>query len=142
LPTTSARSSRGTWALYPTGPEVLVVHPDGTVSGSAAEVGRLAAHDRHGDLDRQAAAALDLLGGRVGRLILLAVAEIDDSVAGRPEQARLRGELEWQAEAVGVWLRERHRSVQPSTRSFPNWCCARPSQPRSWTESPPRMATA
>ena len=25
-------------ALYPTGPEVLVVHPEGTVSGSAAEV--------------------------------------------------------------------------------------------------------
>jgi hypothetical protein len=58
------------------------------------------------------AAALDLLGGRVGRLTLVAVAEIDDSVAGRQEQARLRGELERQAEAVGVWLRERHRSVQ------------------------------
>jgi hypothetical protein len=61
LPTTSARSSRGTWALYPTGPEVLVVHPDGTVSGSAAEVGRLAAHDRHGDLDRQAAQTIQHL---------------------------------------------------------------------------------
>jgi hypothetical protein len=54
---TSARSSRGTWALYPTGPEVLVVHPDGTVSGSAAEVGRLAAHD----LDRQAAQTIQHL---------------------------------------------------------------------------------
>jgi hypothetical protein len=38
LPTTSARTSRGTWALYPLGAEVVVVHPDGAVSGPAAEV--------------------------------------------------------------------------------------------------------
>jgi hypothetical protein len=59
LPTTSARTSRGAWALYPIGAEVVVVHPDGAVSGPpagvAAEVGRLAARDRQGDLDRQAA---------------------------------------------------------------------------------------
>ena len=59
LPTTSARTERGTWALYPVGAEVVVVHPDGAVSGRpaavAAEVGRLAARDRQGDLDRQAA---------------------------------------------------------------------------------------
>jgi hypothetical protein len=65
MPTTSARSSRGTWALYPIGPEVVVVHPDGALSGTAAEVtaevGRLAAHDRQGDLDRQAAQAIQRL---------------------------------------------------------------------------------
>jgi len=61
MPTTSARSSRGTWALYPIGPEVVVVHPDGAASGPAAEVGRLAAHDRQGDLDRQAAQAIQCL---------------------------------------------------------------------------------
>jgi len=59
LPTTSARTERGTWALYPVGAEVVVVHPDGAVSGRpaavAAEVGRLASRDRQGDLDRQAA---------------------------------------------------------------------------------------
>jgi hypothetical protein len=59
VPTTSARTSRGTWALYPLGSEVLVVHPDGAVSGPAAEVaaevGRLAAREGQGDLDRQAA---------------------------------------------------------------------------------------
>jgi hypothetical protein len=59
LPTTSAQTSRGAWALYPIGAEVVVVHPDGAVSGPpaavAAEVGRLAARDRQGDLDRQAA---------------------------------------------------------------------------------------
>jgi hypothetical protein len=45
-PTTSARSERGTWALFALGEEVVVVHPDGAVSGPpadvAAEVGRLA----------------------------------------------------------------------------------------------------
>jgi hypothetical protein len=59
LPTTSARTSRGAWALYLIGAEVVVVHPDGAVSGPAAEVaaevGRLASRDRQGDLDRQAA---------------------------------------------------------------------------------------
>ena len=59
LPTTSARTRRGAWALYPIGAEVVVVHPDGAVSGPpaevAAEVGRLASRDRQGDLDRQAA---------------------------------------------------------------------------------------
>jgi hypothetical protein len=57
--TTLARTGRGTWALYPFGAEVVVVHPDGAVSGPpaevAAEVGRLAAHDGQGELDRQAA---------------------------------------------------------------------------------------
>jgi nucleotide-binding universal stress UspA family protein len=61
-------------------------------------------------------AALDLLGSRVGRLTLVAVAEVDDSVAGRQERARLREELERQAEAVRVWLREDHppaKAVRP-----------------------------
>jgi hypothetical protein len=65
MPTTSARTSRGTWALYPLGSEVLVAHPGGAVSGPpaevAAEVGRLAAHDRQGELDRQAAKTIQHL---------------------------------------------------------------------------------
>ena len=65
LPTTSARTSRGAWALYPIGAEVVVVHPDGAVSGLpaavAAEVGRLATRDRQGDLDRQAARTIQRL---------------------------------------------------------------------------------
>jgi hypothetical protein len=59
MPTTSSRTGRGTWALYLIGAEVVVVHPDGAVSGPAAEVaaevGRLATRDRQGDLDRQSA---------------------------------------------------------------------------------------
>jgi hypothetical protein len=66
LPTTLARTSRGTWALYPIGPVVVVVvHPGGAVSGPpaevAAEVGRLAARDRQGELDRQAAKTIQQL---------------------------------------------------------------------------------
>jgi nucleotide-binding universal stress UspA family protein len=57
-------------------------------------------------------AALELLGGRVGRLTLVAVTEVDDSVAGREERARLRDELERQAEAVRVWLQERDVPAQ------------------------------
>jgi hypothetical protein len=64
-PTTSARTGRGTWALYPVGTEVVVVQPDGAVSGPptevAAEVGRLAAQERQGELDRQAAKTIQHL---------------------------------------------------------------------------------
>jgi hypothetical protein len=60
MPTTSARTRRGTWALYPLGPEV-VVHPGGAVSGPPAEVGHLATHQRQGELDRQAAQAIQHL---------------------------------------------------------------------------------
>jgi nucleotide-binding universal stress UspA family protein len=52
-------------------------------------------------------AALELLGDRVGRLTLVAVTEVDDSTAGREQRARLRKELERQAEAVQVWQQER-----------------------------------
>jgi hypothetical protein len=53
-PTTSARSSRGFWALYPLGSEVVVVHPDGAVIGTpdevAAEVSGLAAGKDQGTI--------------------------------------------------------------------------------------------
>jgi hypothetical protein len=35
LPTTSARTSRGAWALYPIGPEVVVIHADASGGPSA-----------------------------------------------------------------------------------------------------------
>jgi nucleotide-binding universal stress UspA family protein len=52
-------------------------------------------------------AALELLGGRVGRLTLVAVTELDESYAGREARLRRQGELERQAEAVRAWLEER-----------------------------------
>jgi nucleotide-binding universal stress UspA family protein len=64
-------------------------------------------------------AALDLLGDRVGRLTLVAVTEVDDSVAGRQEQARLREELERQAEAIRVWLQERNLTGQAERPVLP-----------------------
>jgi nucleotide-binding universal stress UspA family protein len=57
-------------------------------------------------------AVLELLGGRVGRLTLVAVTDLDDSYAGREERVRLHGELERQAEAVRAWLEEREGPVQ------------------------------
>jgi hypothetical protein len=93
LPTTSARTSRGTWALYPIGAEVVVVHPDGAVSGPAAEVatevGRLATRDRQGDLDRQAAWTIQRL---------LTGDDPDRAGPGRP------GARTWSIPAKAYWL--------------------------------------
>jgi hypothetical protein len=92
-PTSLARSRRGTWALYPIGSEVVVVHPDGAVSGPVAEVAaeltRLASHDRQGDLDRDAARTIQqLLTG-------------DGAGAGDPRRLRTRS---WPSPARGYWL--------------------------------------
>jgi nucleotide-binding universal stress UspA family protein len=64
-------------------------------------------------------AALELLGDRVGRLTLVAVTDVDDSVAGREERVRLQGELKRQAEAVRVWLRERSGPAQAKQTVVP-----------------------
>jgi nucleotide-binding universal stress UspA family protein len=66
-----------------------------------------------------ATAALDLLGGRVGRLTLMAVTDIDDSVAGSQAQAHLRRVLDGQAEAVRAWLRDHPLPVQPEPPVIP-----------------------
>jgi hypothetical protein len=93
-PTTSARSGRGTWALYPLGAEVVVVHPDGAVSGPpaevAAEVGRLAVQERQGELDRQAARTIrQLLSG---------------DGADRAGPPRRLGARTWSVPATAYWL--------------------------------------
>jgi len=64
-------------------------------------------------------AALELLGGRVGRLTLVAVTDLDDSYAGREERARLQAELERQAAAVRAWLRERDGPVRAKPMVVP-----------------------
>jgi nucleotide-binding universal stress UspA family protein len=84
------------------GPVDVLVGIDGSPESAAATI-----------------AALDVLGGRVGRLTLVAVTEIDDSVAGRREQARLQRELERQAEAVRVWLRRHPLSDQAERTVMP-----------------------
>ena len=66
-----------------------------------------------------ATTALDLLGGRVGRLTLVAVTDRDDSYAGGEERVRLQEVLERQAEAVRAWLRERDGPVQAKQMVVP-----------------------
>jgi nucleotide-binding universal stress UspA family protein len=63
--------------------------------------------------------ALELLGGRVGRLTLVAVTDLDDSYAGREERVRLQGVLERQAEAVRAWLGERDGPVEAKQTVVP-----------------------
>jgi hypothetical protein len=111
LPTTSARTSRGTWALYPIGAEVVVVHPDGAVSGPptevAAEVDRLATRDRQGDLDRQAAWTIQrLLTG-------------DDPARAGPGRPGVRT---WTIPAKAYWLSgpdNYHRHAAAGTPDHP-----------------------
>ena len=64
-------------------------------------------------------AALELLDDRVGRLTLVAVTEVDDSVAGHQERGRRPDELERQAEAVRAWLQERGRDWPGEGRRSP-----------------------
>lgn len=58
IPTWSARTRHGMWALYPNGAEVVVVWPEGALVGPPAQVarelGRLG-EDRKNDLDRDCA---------------------------------------------------------------------------------------
>ena len=93
-PTTSARSQRGTWALYARGAEVVVVHPDGAVSGPpadvAAEVGRLAAQERQGELDQQAARTIQHL-------------LVGDGAGGAGASRRV-GDRTWSIPATAYWL--------------------------------------
>jgi nucleotide-binding universal stress UspA family protein len=64
-------------------------------------------------------AALELLSDRVGRLTLVAVTEVDDSVAGQEERARLRDELERQAAVVRAWLQEHDATGQAKGKVTP-----------------------
>jgi nucleotide-binding universal stress UspA family protein len=97
------RNERPWWTrLVASGPVDVLVGIDGSPESAAATT-----------------AALELLGDRVGRLTLVAVTEVDDSTAGREERARLRQELERQAEAVRAWLQERDGSAQAKLKVTP-----------------------
>jgi nucleotide-binding universal stress UspA family protein len=66
-----------------------------------------------------ATAALELLGGRVGRLTMVAVTDLDNSYAGREERLRLEAELERQAAVVRAWLRKRNGPVRAKPTVVP-----------------------
>jgi hypothetical protein len=92
-PTCSARSRHGLWALYPNGPEVIVVWPSGALAGPPAEVARELNHlgdDRHDDLERAAVRAI--------RQFLTDPAATDGA---RWSATRART---WSSPAVGYWL--------------------------------------
>ena len=89
LALSSVRNGRPSWSRLlaggdpGSGPVDVLIGIDGSPESAAA-----------------AAAALELLGDRAGRLALVAVTAIDDSLGGREEQARLQAELERQAQAL------------------------------------------
>ena len=62
VPTASARTRRGLWALYPVGDEVVLAHPGGAIAGPphqvAAALDRLAAVDGRDPLEQQVVQAL------------------------------------------------------------------------------------
>jgi fructose-1,6-bisphosphatase/sedoheptulose 1,7-bisphosphatase-like protein len=91
LALSSVRSRRPSWSRLVAGG-----HP------GSGRVDVLIGIDGSPERAAAATAALDLLGDRVGRLALVAVSTIDDSIAGREEQARLQAELERQAQALQV----------------------------------------
>ena len=104
----SVRSGRPSWSRllasgYPgSGPVDVLIGIDGSRASAAA-----------------ATAALDLLGDRMGRLALVAVTAIDDSVAGREEQVRLQAELERQAQALQIAQRGRAQSGRAEQTVMP-----------------------
>jgi nucleotide-binding universal stress UspA family protein len=104
----TVRSGHPSWSRlvaggYPgSGPVDVLIGIDGSRDSAAA-----------------ATAALDLLGDRIGRLALVAVAAIDDSVAGREEQARLQAELERQAQALQIAQRGRAQSGRAEQTVMP-----------------------
>jgi nucleotide-binding universal stress UspA family protein len=74
-------------------------------------------------------AALELVGSRLGRLTLVAVTSLDDSVERRRREAGLRAELERQSAAACSWLAV--NGLAPAgTRREPRMvlCAGRPAQ--------------
>ena len=92
-PTCSARSRRGTWALYPNGDQVVVVWPGGALTGLPAEVA--------GELDRLDGDRPDALDRGAGWAIQQFLTDPATADAARWSPARTRN---WSRPAVGYWL--------------------------------------
>jgi hypothetical protein len=93
IPTCSARTRQGRWALYPNGDEVVVVWPGGALVGPTVEVAQEldGLGDGQDDLDRAAVRAI--------RQFLTDPAAQDG--ARWPATTRVRT---WSSPAVGYWL--------------------------------------
>jgi hypothetical protein len=116
IPTCSARSRHGRWALYPNGAEVVVVWPGGVLAGPPAEVAgaldRLGG-DRQDDLDRAAVRAI--------RQFLTDPAAEDGA---RWSASRSRT---WSSPATGYWLSG--PTNQPSHDDMPSSWPGAPARP-------------
>jgi hypothetical protein len=136
IPTCSARSRHGLWAMYPNGAQVVVVWPGGALAGAPAEVAGELDHlggDDLGELDRAAVRAIRQFltdpDGQVG--------------ASRPAAGRART---WSSPAIGYWISG--PTNQPSHDGLPSsWpgAPARPARlpitlPRRHTEPRPQAA--
>jgi hypothetical protein len=130
-PTCSARTRHGLWALYPNGPDVVVVWPGGALAGPPAEVA--------GELDRRSGDAPDdrACVGAIGQFLTDPAAR--DGTRWPANRARA-----WSRPAAGYWLsgpanQPGHGDQQPS--SWPG-APARPPRPLVAlpSQAPPRHA--
>jgi hypothetical protein len=139
MPTCSARTRHGLWALYSSGAEAVVVWPGGALAGPpaqvASELDRLSASgqgERHDELDRAAAAIRQFLTD-------------PDAQDGAPWPApRART---WSSPAIGYWIggpsnQPGHRDYPPSSwpgapaRPYPPVALPRPTHPRRTQPDP------
>jgi hypothetical protein len=93
VPTCSARSRRGRWALYPSGEEVVVIWPGGALTGPPGEVA--------GELDRLGGDGHDALDRRAVWSIRQFLTDPATADAAQWSSTRART---WSSPAVGYWL--------------------------------------
>jgi hypothetical protein len=114
VPTTQARTSRGLWALYPSGNEAVVTHPDGAIVGPPAEVAAaletLLARDGHDPLTREVVRSMQAL--------------LRGDGTGSASPAR-----RWSRPAAGYWL----SGPDNAQRRRPARSTAEVAQPRRLT---------
>jgi hypothetical protein len=94
IPTCSARSRHGLWALYPNAAEVVVVWPGGALAGPPAQVA--------GELDRLGGDDL----GELDRAAVRAIRQFLTDPAGQPGAswpAAIRART-WSSPAIGYWI--------------------------------------
>jgi hypothetical protein len=117
MPTCSARSRHGLWALYPNGAEVVVVWPGGALAGPPAQVA--------GELDRLGGDGPDDLDRAAVRAIRQFLTD-PDAQDGAPWPAITRART-WSSPATGYWLSG--PANQPSHDDTPSSRPGAPARP-------------
>jgi hypothetical protein len=132
IPTCSARTRQGRWALYPNGDQVVVVWPGGALAGPPAEVA--------GALDRldDGQDTLDSAAVWAIRQFLTDPAAAD---AVRWSSARTRT---WSSPAIGYWLSgpTKPGSGDPTPASWPGAPAPRPQPAIPLPDPSPEPAPA